>query len=148
MVGNRLRGAMSDMAETIRRVFQAPPSVAVPLLVPRPASGRIPALAASILAPGYRFEAQPRQEPALPAASVLAEPLAWTAAVQDEPGWETWAAGATVCQLPLFGVEKCQRLLVPALPRKAAVQRLPREPFAARACSGWAALGTPVGRGR
>jgi hypothetical protein len=139
----RLLTAMSDMAETIRRVFQAPPSSSVPLPFRIPASTRIPALEVSVLEPVRAFETVIRGEPGLPAATLREAPLAFVPQVAGEPGWSAWAAGATVCELALFQAEKAQRLTVPALPRKALARRLVLEAMTGRFRSGWSPFAPP-----
>jgi predicted RNA binding protein YcfA (HicA-like mRNA interferase family) len=139
----RLLSAMSDMAETIRRVFQAPPSASVPLSFRVPASTRIPALEVSVLEPVRAFETLARGEPGLPPATLREAPLAFVAQVAGEPGWSAWAAGAKVCELPLFQAEKAQRLTVPALPRKALARRLVLEAMTGRSRSGWSPFAPP-----
>jgi hypothetical protein len=137
MVRDRLMTAMSDMAETIRRVFQAPPSRAVPLSLRTPGSSRIPVLDARVLEPARAFEPVVLGEPGIPAGTLREAPLGFVAQVAGEPGWGAWAAGARVCELPLFQAEKAQRLTVPALPRKALARRLVLEAMAGRSRSGW-----------
>ena len=46
-----------------------------------------------------------------------------------EDGWTAWAAGAQVCQLPLFRAESQARIEIPPLPRAAAVRRVAPAPF-------------------
>ena len=139
----RLKEAMSDMAETIRRVFHAPATTSAPMPFSQPSATGIPGLAAATLAPPFRFGPALRTEPPIPDAVLGHAALRWNAAVQGEPGWADWTPDASVCELPLFRPEKCQRLLVPALPRKAAVLRPAPEPFATRSRSGWQAMAQP-----
>jgi hypothetical protein len=136
MAMGKLREAMSDMAETIRRVFKAPQTTASPMGFATPSAPGSPSLEAMALAPSYDFEALLRIEPPLAGAKVAVEPLTWAATVRGEPGWASWSTDATVCQLPLFRAEKCQRLLVPALPRQAVPQRVPLAGFSTRSRSG------------
>ena len=143
MINGRLREAMSDMAETIRRVFQAPPTTPVSMAIQPPACAAIPLLEPVSLQPSFGFR------PALRTASLFAcvppvtAPMLLTATVQGEPGWGAWSAGATVCQLPMFRAERCQRLLVPPLPRRASTRRASLEALTTRSRSGWSVSPRP-----
>ena len=146
MAVNRFREAMADMAETIRRVFQAPATLGVPLGFRLAVPGAAETLTTSALEPSYRFQAETAREPALEAGLPLAVATGWTAVLREDPGWTAWAAGAVVCQLPLFQAEKCQRLAVPALPARAAGRRVALDAFASRTRSGWTGFGPPAVR--
>ena len=146
MIKGRLREAMSDMAETIRRVFQAPVTTGVPVAFPAPGSAPIPLLEVRALQPSYRLLAGVRSEALLPPGTVVTAPMLLTATVQGEPGWAAWEAGANVCQLPLFRAEKCQRLLVEPLPRRAVARRASLEVMTARSRSGWNLFPAPAVR--
>ena len=143
MVRDRLMTAMSDMAETIRRVFQAPPSRAVPVALRTPGSTRIPVLDARVLEPARAFEPVVRGESGLPGGTLREALLGFAPQVAGEPGWGAWAAGAKVCELPLFQADKAQRLAVPALPRKALARRLVQDAMACRSRSGWNPVPAP-----
>jgi len=143
MAGTRLREAMSDLAETIRRVFKAPASHPVPMGWSVPFPGHIPPLGASVLQPFAPVAAEARQEGLLGPGPAVAATLAFTAAVAGEPGWATWEAGARICVLPMFKPEKCARLAVPPLPRR--VEAFQEKPggMAARSRSGWETFPAP-----
>jgi hypothetical protein len=143
MAGERLKAVMSDMAETIRRVFQAPPSKPVPVAFGMPVSARIPPVEVLVLEPPRAFEPVLQTEPCLSACTLVAAPMALVPVVRGDPGWSGWSTGATVCELPLFRAEKCQRLLVPPLPRWAVPLRVPVEAQATRSRSGWEAFSQP-----
>lgn len=143
MAGARLREAMADLAETIRRVFKAPASHAVPVGYALPFPGQIPPLGATA---GLAFEpvaVTARAETLLGAGPAVSALLAFAPGVAGEPGWATWEAGAKVCALPLFQPEKCARLEVPALPRRVAVRQGQVGGLAARSRSAWEALAPP-----
>jgi hypothetical protein len=143
MAGARLKEAMSDLAETIRRVFQAPASHGVPVAVAVPCPGRIPPLAAAVRMPFVAATAMAVREDLLQAGAPVAVPLAWTAAVAGEPGWAAWETGARTCALPLFQAEQCARLEVPALPRRVGTRRQEPGFAAARSRSGWSGFPPP-----
>ena len=138
-----LREAMSDMAETIRRVFQAPATKSAPMPFSAPGSAMIPTLEVITREPPRRFEPKVQAEPVIAGAQPAIEPMTWPATVLGEPGWAAWSTDATVCQLPLFRTEKCQRLEVPGLPRKANVRRASLGEFGSRWRSGWNPFAAP-----
>jgi len=145
---------MSDLAETIRRVFKPPPCHGAPMGFASLGSRQVPPLEARAL-PGF----EPARGVALPGALLRPAPpvavaLAWTPAVVAEPGWQAWEAGAKVTVLPTFRAEKCARLAVPALPRRVETRREPVGIAAPRARQAWAPLAAaaarpvPLGLGR
>jgi hypothetical protein len=146
MAGARLREAMSDLAETIRRVFQAPASHPVPMGWTVRFPGQIPPLGATVGGAFSPCAASPRQEGLLTSGPALAAALGFTAQVGGEPGWAAWETGARVCALPLFRPEKTARLEVPALPRRVATRQEPMGAMATRARGGLAGFPPPGAR--
>ena len=142
-----LKAAMSDMAETIRRVFQDPGTTRTDVAFGDPAAAGVMVLEARLLTPAYRFEPRCLIEAPIQEAREGSAPMSWAAAVRGEPGWASWTPEAAVCALPLFKAEKCQRLLVPALPRRGVPRRAPLEAFGTRPRSGWATIAAPQVRG-
>ena len=142
-----LREAMSDMAETIRRVFKDPGTTRANMAFPDPAATGVLVLEARTVAPAYRFEPRLTLVPPILEAREAFAPMALVAEVRGEPGWASWTADATVCALPLFKAEKCQRLLVPALPRRGVPRRAAPEGFATRTRDGWDGFKPPPVRG-
>ena len=141
-----LRDAMSDLAETIRRVFKAPPCHGAPMGYARPGSGQIPPLEARTLT-GF----EPAKGIAVAGALLRGVPpvavgLAWTASVVAEPGWQAWEAGTKVSVLPTFRMDNCVRLAVPPLPRRLETRREPVGVPAPRARQAWNPLAAPAGR--
>jgi hypothetical protein len=136
---------MSDMAETIRRVFQDPPTAGADLRLPVPGVRTVPFPGTRALAPDYRLAPMTGMVPVLAAAPPSEVDFRWVAALHAEEGWSRWAAGAQVCVLPLFKAEMAARLEVPPLPRKARVREAAPEAFRARGRSGLEVLpGTRV----
>jgi hypothetical protein len=139
---------MSDLAETIRRVFQAPASHALSMTLAPACPDRVPPLAATVL------------QPFVPAATTVAvlelglagvpaaEPVHWEARVAETAGLAAWDTGTKVCVPALFQAERCARLAVPALPRRTAVRRLELPLLSARTRSGWSGLGDAGGPAR
>jgi hypothetical protein len=137
---------MSDLAETIRRVFQAPPSHPVSVGWVPPSPGQVQALGTSVGQPFVPCAAGARQGGLLGAVPAVAAALGFAPAVSGEPGWAAWETGAKVCALSMFRPEKCARLEVPALPRRATARQGPAGTLAARARSGWEGLPAPGAR--
>jgi hypothetical protein len=146
MAGTRLREAMSDLAETIRRVFQAPASHPVPVGWTVRFPGQIPPLGASVGQPFSPCGASLRQEGLLAPGPALAAALGFEARVGGEPGWAAWETGARICALPLFRPEKTVRLEVPALPRRVATRLEPAGAMGTRARDGWNGFTPPAAR--
>ena len=143
MAGTRLREAMSDLAETIRRVFRAPATHPVPVAWRTPMAAHIPALA-GVLAPAFQPPAAAaRIQDLLEPGAAVGTALAFAARVTAEPGWAAWETGARTCALPMFRPERCSRLEVPALPRRAPVRQEKPGGMAARARSGWEGFAAP-----
>lgn len=129
MVAGRLREAVSDVAETLRRLFSEVPVRSLALGLGAPAGGRVLALAAEARTPALSPEARAlRADLAFPSA-VACPVLALEAALQREDGWDRWAAGAAVLEMPVFSLEGQRRLEVPPLPRRTDTRRLAVEPF-------------------
>jgi hypothetical protein len=143
MIGGRLRDAMSDMAETIRRAFQDTASHGVDLRLAVPASIPVPFPGAQVLAPPFRPEPVAGRVPPLEPAEARTEVFAWEARIQEEEGWARWQAGAEVCVLPLFRSEGAARLEVPPLPRCPRCAAVAPETFRTRGRAGWEALPSP-----
>jgi hypothetical protein len=139
---------MSDLAETIRRVFQAPASHAVPMTLAPACPERVPPLAATVLQPFVPAAATVAGLELGLAAVPAAEPVGWEARVAGTPGLAAWDTGAKVCVPAMFQAERCARLAVPALPRRSAVRRMELPVFTTRSRSGWSGLGGASGLAR
>jgi hypothetical protein len=138
-----LRGAMADLAETIRRVFQPPPCHQAPVACACPPSKAMLPLQAVSQQPFQHLRGQVLRQELLGGRPALAEALAWTATVRGEAGLANWDAGAQVTVLPTFRADKCARLEVPPLPRRPAARREAPALPAARPRSGWEAFAAP-----
>jgi hypothetical protein len=138
-----LRGAMSDMAETIRRAFRDPPALAVDLRLRAPGFRAVPLPGTRALAPEFRLKLAVGAVPALAAGAVQAVGFHWEAPLREEEGWGQWAAGAQICVLPLFQAEKCSRLEVPPLPRRPRVREEAPEAFRTRTRPGMEPMPMP-----
>jgi len=145
MVLGRLRGAMSDVAETLRRAFSDPPCHRLD-----PAFGELPVRG---LDP---FEARGEsgellgeallQQAALGLEGRLGlESLAFQVGVGADESFTQWAAGAKVCEMPVFGTASGIRSQIPPLPKRATVKSLPVEAFRTRCQAGLEPLARPRG---
>jgi hypothetical protein len=137
MAGGRLKEAMTDLAETIRRVFQPPAARPVPLALAGSEPGRMRPL--EVVA-GPSFEpcaATPAGADLFQSAVPGSVPVAWTPQVGGEPGLADWATGVRACTLAVFASGGCSRVEVPPLPRRPGTRRERPAEFAARARSGW-----------
>jgi hypothetical protein len=119
-----LKAAFADMAETLRRVFQAPPSRSVPTAFPEPAQGSTLLLESSAKEVPYRFLPSPRTSELLSAPTIGMEATSFQAVLQAEDSFSRWASGAVVCEMPVFQAGGCARVGVPPLPRNAATRRV------------------------
>lgn len=135
-----LRGAVSDLAETLRRVFRDPPSAGVDLALARPGTGTVPFPSAQAQAPSFRLEAEVGRVPTLEPRPPLEESFTFEARLNQEEGWADWEAGARICVLPLLQAEGCARLEVPGLPRRAETKAVRPEAFRTRSRMGLEAL--------
>ena len=119
----RLKEAFSDMAETLRRVFQDPPSRGVPVAFPDPGQGSVVVLGVSAREVPYRFVLSSKSSPLLPAPVLGTGQVLFQAALLTEDSWNRWASGAKACEMPVFKVGGCARVGVPPLPRSAPVRQ-------------------------
>lgn len=143
MAGARLKEAFTDLAETIRRVFQPPPTHPVKVAWAAPFPRQIPALEASLSEPFEPCRATACAQDLLGAVPALPAALGFSAGVTAEPGWAAWQTGAKVCALPMFHPEKCSRLEVPSLPRRVVARQARTGDLATRSRSGWEAFPAP-----
>jgi len=143
MVGGRFREAMADVAETIRRVFQDPPARTVDLGLGGKAPRTVTLPTTSARTAGFLLEPVMGCVPMLEGVPPISVGFHWEASLQREAGWARWAAGAQVCVLPLFPVEKCSRLEVPPLPRRARAREAVPGGFRARTLPGLDPLSAP-----
>jgi hypothetical protein len=129
MVLGRFRDAVSDVAETIRRAFRDPVCHAVATPFAFPGTAMVKPLVALCRPLSYRF-----------ATSITAQDLAFPQVVRNEgmvfatrlcreDAWAAWAAGAKVCEMPIFQAGNCGRLAVPPLPRAVPARKLELPPF-------------------
>jgi hypothetical protein len=132
MVLGRFKDAVSDLAETIRRVFRPPVSHPVAMAWSLPEPGRMAPLEASTAQPFTPCATGAVRADLLQAPGPVAVPLAWTPRVDGEPGLDRWDGGARVGVLPVFQPGGGSRLEVPPLPRRAEPRQGRIEGFSAR----------------
>ncbi|MCM2249335.1 MAG: hypothetical protein NDI58_02010 [Geothrix sp.] len=117
----RVKDAMADAAETLRRAFSG-------LKVVEAAPARF--VMHSHGSPGLQVEGRPGLEPpqADPKAMVLLQDAVegralepFHARLAHEAGWTQWAAGATVVHMEPLEAGRATKMAVPPLPRRTAV---------------------------
>lgn len=117
MVAGRLRGAVADVAETLRRLFREVPVHRPSAALGTPVARGIPPLEARAVGPDHRFGPVVASPSWWIEAAVREEPARWVAWVVGEDAWERWNAGASVLELEVFRPAGRRRLAVPPLPR-------------------------------
>ncbi len=143
----KFRDAVSDLTETLRRVFQDPPSHAVDpgrLMV---RSEGVPALQAESPPRAFQLVAESLPIPLDFRAGVSQEPMVFLGQIQAEEGWARWAAGARVFEMTRFSAGAQRRLEVPPLPRRPGCVRVEPEAFRAGSRGYREGLGSPAVRG-
>lgn len=125
----RFREAVTDAAETLRRLFRDPPCHAVSTLLPVPPQGFVTILRAMVQTPPYRFAPSTLPVRLLHEARSRPEAMEFSPRLQQEEAWTRWAAGAVVCEMPVFTAGGCSRLDVTPLPRNAASRKLELPPL-------------------
>nr|WP_320133173.1 hypothetical protein [uncultured Holophaga sp.] len=142
MIG-RLKGAVADAAETLRRIFADPPCHRL-----EPGAWSFGIRTPSSL------EARPKTDGLLSQAALgkgeldfgghlVEDALVWRPVVLGEPALASWAAGARVLEMELFGAASGLRSEVPPLPRRAQVRDGRPEAFRPRNQEGFGALPRP-----
>ena len=124
----KAREALSDVAETIRRIFGEPQVTSLDSAGPSAHAQAERLLSASSRAGLEAARTEERVADLFQEGTeaVAMPPLA--AVRQEEQGWEAWASEARVLPAPLFQAGEGGRLEVPPLPKGSRVQTL-REPF-------------------
>jgi hypothetical protein len=114
----RIRDAVSDVAETLRRAYTSPVcgKVSIDFLIP--GSESVPSLVATSCSCDYRASAIVASVPVLTSKVLQTGPVSLVATVHAEDAWEEWGSEAKVCATDLFRVENCGRMEVPPLPRR------------------------------
>ena len=129
MVLGRFKEAVSDAAETLRRVFSSPDCRSVPTRLSAPEPTGLALLEAVCVPADYRFE------PGLVSQELQLQPVlkveatGFAARLCGEAAWATWVGGAKLLQAPLFSVGAQGRISVPPLPRTAAIRKPGLPPF-------------------
>lgn len=124
MVVGRLREAVSDAAETLRRLFREVPVHRHPVGLDEPASQGAPLLEVRPVLPEFAFAPRLCGPDWRVTASVREEPTAWAPRLVLEDGWDRWASGAAVLELEVFRPAGRRQVAVPPLPRTPRTSRL------------------------
>lgn len=133
MAFGRIKDAVTDLAETLRRVFQDPPVQSGSTVLEAPA----PLGVALLEAQAWQADHAPRpvvspDAPVLREARLEGTPLSLGAQLQEEQGWEAWSAGARVCTMPVFEAGAAPRVAIPPLPKRAETLRIALEAWRTR----------------
>lgn len=124
MVLGRFREAVSDAAETLRRVFVDPPAHSLDVAPFHPTPGSIGLIEAKILAPPLQPEIRPQEVRLLDPVAGREEPMAVSAQLRSEQAWDAWSTGTTALSVPPIPAGARTRLEIPPLPRRATARRL------------------------
>ncbi len=129
MVFGRFTEAVSDLKETLARVFRDPPSHGLALghLLARP-HGEPPLLAIA-QEPPYHLGASALGVRLGVEAALIEAPMRFQGRLQTEEGWARWASGAKVFEMPVFAQGAQRRVEVPPLPRRPLCHAIQRETF-------------------
>jgi len=147
MLMGRLKGAVSDVAETLRRAFSDPPCHRLDPSLDTFAVRGMETLGGHSQSPPFLFQGcLLSADLQLP---VLAGPgaLDFEARLHAEGAFAQWEAGAKVCEMEVFTARAGQRVAIPTLPRRAKVCAVPPEDFRTRARSGMDTVARPRVRG-
>jgi len=125
----RLREAVTDAAETLRRLFRDPPCHSTPTVLQEPVQGSVAVLEAASREPAYRFLPTHQTVKLSLDPSNSSEEMSFSAKLQNEDAWGRWAAGAVVCEMPVFQNGGCSRMEVPALPKSGVPRRIELPPM-------------------
>lgn len=120
----RLRGAVADAAETLRRLFREVPVHQPSAPLEKPAAREVPRFEALAFDLDHRFNPDVTDPFRGVEASVREEPAGWTARVAREDAWDRWCAGAAVMELEVFRPAGRRQVAVPPLPRAPKTARL------------------------
>jgi len=129
VVAGRLRAAVADAAETLRRLFREVPVHEHPAALPRPRTQVAPRMEVRCLRPEHAVQVQVRPPDWRLCGVVREEPIRWAVEPRREEAWDRWAAGAAVLTLEVFHPAARRRLAGGALPRTVRVGRLQPEGF-------------------
>lgn len=132
----RVKEAVSDAAETLRRAFSGPPVVAA---LPPPLTVRDPGAMGLLAAEGRAGLEPPAaalRDMGLLGGAVESRALEpFQTVLQAETGWARWAAEARVARMEALEAGQASRMAVPPLPRRPAVSggvQAPARPAARR----------------
>lgn len=131
----RVKEAVSDAAETLRRAFSGLAVVEAPPEPFRPHSHGAAGFGAAARSGFEALPAAPREMPLLRNAGQSHALEPFRGELQMEEGWARWAAGARVLRMMPLEPGRAAQVAVPALPRRPAVAgqvEAPRRPAARR----------------
>lgn len=128
MVFSKAKDALTDMAQTIRRLFGEPRVGALVAPAFRVRGRGHVLLEAEVRLGLERLGATVTEADLFQGGPTLGELGALEAVLREEHGWDAWASDAQALQVELFSAGKAAQLTVPPLPKVTRVQA-PREPL-------------------
>ncbi|MBI4914097.1 MAG: hypothetical protein HY823_15315 [Acidobacteria bacterium] len=142
----RIGEAAKDLAETLRRVFQAPAARAVALDW-MPSRGHAWRDFQAWVGPGPDpLVATLGHQASSPTATPRGDSLGFQASLRFENAWGAWSTEARVAAMPVFGARETARLELPPLPRRPRCGGLAAEALGTRGRGFHPALPPPEGR--
>lgn len=147
MVFGRFTDAVSDLSETLRRVFRDPPSHALDTGLKTPRSRGAATLAVEGRRPDYEPHAVSVPVPVMIRSTLVQVETVLQGRIQAEEGWSQWAQGAKVLEMPVFQSGGQRRVEVPPLPRRPLCRRIESERFRTSCRSYREAFNRPAVRG-
>ncbi|MDP2877446.1 MAG: hypothetical protein Q8O00_14765 [Holophaga sp.] len=123
MVFGKLSEAVSDLSETLRRVFQPPPTHGISPSLNEPPSGTVSTLEAVAITPPYSPAATPAGIELLFVPQAIHLPTRFEGRLISEASFANWAAGAVVCQMQVFSKGAGRQVGIPPLPKRATCYR-------------------------
>lgn len=146
MLFGRLRETVGDAAETLRRVFQAPPARTLELgMQAQPATLDLASKARSA-AFDFTMKADPGGETLFAPPIVASPPVSWQTRIEEERAWERWTAGTPAAAVPVFAAGRTALLEIPPLPKRPRIRTAVLEAFRCRACRILEPLRSPIPR--
>lgn len=115
----KLSNAVSDLTETLRRIFSSPDTHEVNPAITTHGTHRIPPLSVQGFAPVYRFDLQTLGSDLSFTGHLCDGEVRMEGKLQHEAAWASWATGAKVLEMEILEQHRSRGLEIPALPRAA-----------------------------
>ena len=139
----KFKGAVSDLAETFRRLFADPPCHQLDTALEECHSHGLAPLEVCPRAMEHFDHLALGNENLVFNPNLGLDPLTITARLQEESSFAAWASGAQVLEMEVFKSTRSKHAAVPPLPRRAQVRQSTPETFHSRAHTGLEGLLRP-----